>query len=351
MGHTTAFRTVTRTGTVACLAAGLALLGGGAAGADPLPAPLPQPSAPQGAGDRTTALPLPSAPSGSGSTAPGLPALPGPLGDVTDQVTGALGGALPGGALPGGGGGTGAAGGGKTSGSGGSGGATGTSGSGKGTGAPSGSSSGATPDKGHTASGSTSGQQRSGARVSSEALTACIIPTGSGSPAIEFDLSVLGNDVGSPLAQAIPQVFTPCPKGAVPADDLVGADVDVEGLLGACVRITREVAPLQTTLVVLDHDVIKALTDAGLPLQQLVVPCPAGTPNPSPSTPAQTPGGASDPGTGRDQAASALPGLPDRLAFTGANAVPLATLALVLLGLGAELTRRARRLRRSASRG
>jgi hypothetical protein len=176
-----------------------------------------------------------------------------------------------------------------------------------------------------------------------------VIPTGSGSPAVEFDLSVLGNDAGTPLAEAIPQVFTPCPKGAVPADDLVDVDVDVQGLLGACVRVTREVAPLQTTLVVLDQDVIKALTDAGLPLQQLVVPCPAGAQTPSSPTP-HTPGAAGS-GRGDRPAASAVPGLPDRLAFTGADTVPLASLAVVLLCLGAVLTRQARRLRRSVSRG
>lgn len=344
MGHRTAFSSVTRTGAAACLAIGLALLGGGAAFADPLPAPVPSMSMQQDAGDLSGALPLPSDLTGAGSTDPALPAMPGPLGDVTDQVTGALTGELPGttgGDGAGSSGGTSAASGGSSgSGSGGS----GSSSSGR-------AASGSAKDsaKGQQATGPASGQPKAGARVTSEALTACVIPTGSGSPAVEFDLSVLGNDAGSPLAQAIPQVFTPCPKGAVPADDLAAVDVDVEGLLGACVRVTREVAPLQTTLVVLDQDVIKALTDAGLPLQQLVVPCPAGAGAPSSPT-GDTPGAAT-PGRGGRPAASAVPGLPDRLAFTGADIVPLASVALVLLGLGAVLTRQARRLRRSASRG
>jgi len=338
MGHTTAFRTVTRTGAAACLATGLAILAGGAAGADPLPAPVPQAPLQQAAGDLTGSLPLPSAPSTGGTGG----SLPGPLGGVTDQVTGALTGLQPGtGSGAGNGSGTGS-GAGLGSGS-------GTSGSRASGQAPSGTASGSsgTTPNGRTAT--SSGQPQSGARVSSEALTACVIPTGSGSPAVEFDLSVLGNDAGSPLSEAIPQVFTPCPKGAVPADDLVAVDVDVQDLLGACVRVTREVAPLQTTLVVLDQDVIKALTDAGVPLQQLVVPCPAGAAAPSTPTP-HTPG-AADHGRGDRPAASAVPGLPDRLAFTGADTLPLASLAVVLLGLGAVLTRQARRLRRSVSRG
>ncbi|WP_143056248.1 hypothetical protein [Pedococcus cremeus] len=339
---------MTRTGAAVCLVTGLALLGGGAAVAGPLqsslapPSPLQQTTAQPAAGDLATSLPLSPAPSTDGGTGGGLP---GPLGDVTDQVTGALTGQLPG---PGSGDGSGASGG---QGSG-SGSAEGTSGSGTSGSGTSGSGQAASGTSGGTANGRTAAapsndQPKAGARVQSEALTACVIPTG-GSPAVEFDLSVLGNDAGSPLAQTIPQVFTPCPKGAVAADDLAGVDVDVQGLVGACVRVTREVAPLQTTLVVLDQDVIKALTDAGLPLQQLVVPCPAGTQVPSTST-NPTPG--ADANGGGRPPASAVPGLPGRLAFTGADTVPLASLALGLLGLGAVLTAQARRLRRSASRG
>jgi hypothetical protein len=294
------------------------------------------------AGDLATSLP--PTPSTDGGTGGGLP---GPLGDVTGQVTGALSGGLPG---TGSGDGSGTSGGSGTGGGGqgsGSGSAAGTNGFGtSGSGQTASGTSGGTAN-GRTAAAPSNGQPKAGARVQSEALTACVIPTG-GSPAVEFDLSVLGNDAGSPLAQAIPQVFTPCPKGAVPADDLAGVDIDVQGLVGACVRVTREVAPLQTTLVVLDQDVIKALTDAGLPLQQLVVPCPAGTTVPSTSTHSSP--GADANGADRP-AASAVPGLPGRLAFTGADTVPLASLALGLLGLGAVLTRQARRLRRSASRG
>jgi hypothetical protein len=66
---------------------------------------------------------------------------------------------------------------------------------------------------------------------------------------------------------------------------------------------------------------------------------------------APTPGGAGDPGARGDRPGSAVPGFPGRLAFTGADVVPLASLAVVLLVLGAVLTREAGRLRRSATRG
>jgi hypothetical protein len=337
MGHSTARRIVSRTGAAACLAAGLAVFGGGAAGADPLPAPVGQ------AADLSAVLePQAQDADGGPDTAP-EPSSTGPL----DGVTSRLGVLLPGGDGTGGsdeGSGTVA------------GEPAGGDGAGQGNRQAGGQADGQRTAQGHaqgetapaTASTTPRDQPKAGARVASDALTACVIPTGSGSPAVEFDLSVLGNDAGRPLAEAIPQAFTPCPEGAVPAEDsVVGADVDVEGLLGACVRVTREVAPLQTTLVVLDQDVIAALTDAGLPLEQLVVPCPSGsTEVVTPAAPGSS--GSSDP---TDRPASAVPSLPGRLAFTGADTVPLASLAVVLLSLGVLLIRRARRLRPCASRG
>jgi hypothetical protein len=147
------------------------------------------------------------------------------------------------------------------------------------------------------------------------------------------------------------------PAGTSPSGDAAPAaavEAGVEGLLGACVRVPREGAPVQATLVVLDHDLIATLTDAGLPLEELedlVVPCPqaaavpeeAVTP-PASSTPARQ-------GATTDRPASAVPSLPDRLAYTGADTVPLASLAMALLSLGALLGRGARRLRPCASRG
>ncbi len=328
MGHSTARRAVTRTGAAACVAVGLAVLGAGAAGADPLPVPLGQTAA-----DLSAALePQAQDADGGPTTSPE----PSPLRPL-DGVTGRLDALVPGGDGAGGDG----------------------AGSGTGSDEPAvdgGQGQGNDRDdtqgdrEGETAPADASpprDEPGTGARVTSDAVTACVIPTGSGSPAVEFDLSVLGNDAGSPLAEGIPQVFTPCPEGAVPADGtVVGADVDVEGLLGACVRVTREVAPLQTTLVVLDHDVIAALSEAGLPLEQLVVPCPAGASGAgTPTVPAPSGNAPSD------RPASAVPSLPGRLAFTGADPVPLASLAVALLSLGAVLTRQARRLRPCATRG
>jgi hypothetical protein len=162
----------------------------------------------------------------------------------------------------------------------------------------------------------------------------CIIPK-AGSPAFEVAGDLLGQDLAGPLIEQFPQAAQPCPEGAIPAGDYLGAiDLDVDGLLGACVRITKEVAPLQTSLVVLDTELIKTLTDAGLPLQQLVVPCPAGAAaspsapgagspqQPSAATPAVRPASA--------RANSATP----QLAYTGADILPLTAAGLALLVLG-----------------
>ena len=155
---------------------------------------------------------------------------------------------------------------------------------------------------------------------------------------MEVDLRAAGVDLSSPLVKQFPQALAPCPKGAVPAGDhLAAADASVQGLLGACVRVTRQVVPVQTTLVVLDHDVIKELTAAGVPLQQLVVPCPAGAGAPGPAgSPSGHPAAGDRPG-----AASALP---SRLAFTGGAVLPPVGVGAVLLWLGLWMTRRARAL-------
>jgi hypothetical protein len=158
------------------------------------------------------------------------------------------------------------------------------------------------------------------------------------------------DDGGDDVGETAPAETSPGGDGAPAA----AVDAGVEGLLGACVRVPREGTPVKATLVVLDHDLIATLTDAGLPLEELetlVVPCPeeasvpeAAVTPPGASTPApQAPSG--------DRPASAVPSLPDRLAYTGADTVPLASLAVALLSLGALLGRGARRLRPCASRG
>jgi hypothetical protein len=180
--------------------------------------------------------------------------------------------------------------------------------------------------------------------VGTPVVSACLIPTGSASPAFEIDLSAAGVDLSSPLIEQIPQAFTACPKGAVAAGpNLASVDAAIEGLLGACVRVTTEVAPLQTTLIILDRNVIEELTGAGVPLGQLAVPCPGG------STGGTGPGADNgDPdragtasGQSQNAAASAIPGLPDRLAFTGSSIGPALATAVGLLCLGSLLMRKA----------
>lgn len=189
-------------------------------------------------------------------------------------------------------------------------------------------------------SGSSSSAPDNGAVVDSPAATVCLIPTGTSSPAVEVDLKAAGVDLSSPLVKQFPQALAPCPEGAVPAGDhVLSVDATIKGLLGACLRVTRQVVPVQTTLVVLDRDLIEELTGAGVPLQRLVVPCPRGAAAP-PAGGSPSPSDPSDPAANpRPGAASALPA---GLAFTGSDSVPLALVGTGLLWLGVLLTRRAR---------
>ena len=181
----------------------------------------------------------------------------------------------------------------------------------------------------------------SGAVVDSPATTVCLIPTGTASPAVRVDLEAAGVDLSSPLVKQFPQALAPCPEGAVPtADHVISLDAAIKGLLGACVRVTRQVVPAQTTLVVLDRDLVEELGHAGVPLDRLVVPCPgaASAAPPVGDAPARArpghPGANPQPGE-----ASALPA---GLAFTGSDSLPMALVGAGLLWLGVLLTRRAR---------
>ncbi|QGN57262.1 hypothetical protein GKE56_04545 [Nostocoides sp. HKS02] len=94
----------------------------------------------------------------------------------------------------------------------------------------------------------------------------------------------------------------------------------------------------------LDHDLIQQLESAGVPLEQLLVPCPAGAGGSTGGT-----SGGSGVAAAAQQAgdvAAALTGSPlnGRLAFTGATVVPLAVLAGVLLWAGSLLVRFSRSL-------
>jgi hypothetical protein len=126
---------------------------------------------------------------------------------------------------------------------------------------------------------------------------------------------------------------------AAPAGDddtVVAADASVGDLLGACVRLTRSGVPARTTIVVLDQNLIDQLTAVGLPLDRLLVPCPAGATN-----------GATVGSSGGTTSAAATAAVPAQagtlgpLAFTGAN--PAATLLLAggLLALGGAFLRKA----------
>jgi hypothetical protein len=187
-------------------------------------------------------------------------------------------------------------------------------------------------------------------RAATPVASVCLIPTGSASPAFEVGLDVLGQDLSSPLVKQFPQAFAACPAGAVRADaDMVAAvDATVNGLLGACVRVTRQVAPLRTTLVVLDHDLIRELTAAGVPLDQLVAPCPTAAAAAPDEGSSATPG-ASGP-SAASSGAGAASALPARLAFTGTEPGPVLFAAVTLLCAGALLLRKARLLG-AAARG
>ncbi len=170
----------------------------------------------------------------------------------------------------------------------------------------------------------------------------CLIPTGTSSPAVQVDLSAAGIDLSSPLVKQFPQVFAPCPKGVVPAGEhVVSVDATIEGLLGACVRVTRQVVPVQTTLVVLDRDLIKELTGAGVPLSDLVVPCPHGAAAP-PVGGAGATADQSAHGAAHHRGEEPASALPAGLAFTGSDPVPAGLIGVGLLWLGVLLTRRAR---------
>lgn len=104
--------------------------------------------------------------------------------------------------------------------------------------------------------------------------TACLQVTGSGTAVANTTVTVGGKNVSAPLVQALPGLLAPCPRGSVPSTP--GLDASVPGLVGACVRATPQ-PPLHASLLVLDRELVSGLTRAGVPLQQAVVPCPAGT--------------------------------------------------------------------------
>ncbi|HEV7172981.1 hypothetical protein [Pedococcus sp.] len=306
---------------VATVAGGLALTGAAAGQAAGLPAP----SAP-------SALPAPPAPLSSllstsklsalltGTTPPALPgaSLPAPPSLPLPAPS------APGGGAP-----------------------SGSTGSGSTAGSKSGSTTGSSKN-GPSTSGSSATGSPGAVRATTPVASLCLIPTGSSSPAFDLGLTALGQDLSSPLVQHFPQAFAPCPAGAVSSPgQVLAVDASLNGLLGACVRVTRQVVPVQTTLVMLNHNLIQELTAAGVPLQQLVVPCPAGSGGGAgaSATPAGSGSLANSALAGDDLGNPAGQG---RLAFTGIDLVPSLALAGALLWFGTLLLRASRRLNVSA---
>jgi len=125
-------------------------------------------------------------------------------------------------------------------------------------------------------------------------------------------------------------------------DTVVGADVTVRGLLGACVRLTSSGVPARATVVVLDQNLFDQLTAVGLPVERLVVPCPAG------ATVGASGGSNGDTNSGATSAAATgapeLAGSDGLLAFTGADLAPTLLVAGGLIALGIAFLRKARAL-------
>jgi hypothetical protein len=121
---------------------------------------------------------------------------------------------------------------------------------------------------------------------------------------------------------------------AAQEETVLAADVTVRDLLGACVRLTRAGVPVRTTIEVLDRNLIDQLTAVGLPLDRLLVPCPAAA---TTSTSAASSGTTSAATTTDSLAAAGVRGL----AFTGIDLAPTVLLAGGLLALGLAFLRKA----------
>jgi len=100
---------------------------------------------------------------------------------------------------------------------------------------------------------------------------ACVQVTGTGTAVANLDVTVGGHDISTPLIEALPGLLAPCPSGSAPESE--GADASVSELVGACVRVRAE-PPMEASVLLLDHELVAELTEAGVPLEKLVVPCP-----------------------------------------------------------------------------
>ena len=171
-----------------------------------------------------------------------------------------------------------------------------------------------------------------------------LLPGASGAPA-DADVVVLDQSLADRLRAEEPelaQLLGDCPASST---DGPGAAVDVDaGQLGSiCLRIDPDGAagPLLATITLVDRDLLAELEAAGVPVRELVAPCPSPGTGPAP--------GGSDDGSvasGRtDREAVVLAArVPsgDRLPYTGLPLAALLTTATALLGTGYVLLRRGR---------
>ncbi|GEM_PF-5833058 len=121
--------------------------------------------------------------------------------------------------------------------------------------------------------------------------TACVQATGTGTAVANATITIGGQNITAPLVQALPGVLAACPAGSIPSKP--GVKGSIGGLVGLCVSVDKA-PPLKATILALNTDILGQLTSAGVPLQQVVVPCPKGTPG---TTGGHT-GGGTHPGGG-----------------------------------------------------
>ena len=145
-------------------------------------------------------------------------------------------------------------------------------------------------------------------------------------------------------------------SSAAAAEPSVAVDARVGSLVGACARISGTVVPAHASIVVLDTDLVARLLAAGVPLDKLLVPCPAslsGAPDPGSGAGAGSAasGGVEHLATTSSADTSASGGLPGRLAFTGTDVLTLAAAGALLLAFGCAVIRRAQVLRGVWARG
>lgn len=162
-------------------------------------------------------------------------------------------------------------------------------------------------------------------------------------PAPAPALPATGSPATAPSDTQADEGSSPSARGRAGGDDLVAVDAEVDGLLGLCIRVPGDGGKPRADVLVLDQDLIEQLTAQGVPLREIAEPCPAGQ-GASAAPAVVTPAGSSPqvesavPAGGGTRVAAA------GLAFTGAEVVQTAVLAVGLLWLGVLLTLASRRL-------